>query len=1208
MIFEALSKELGSIVIIIDAVDEFKSSDLAFLPENLPKGITVLISARKFARDYKNGKRIISSIKHNGFSDKDEKAIMGYYGLSSKDKGANQFMKNVLKKTNGWPLIVCDIKKQLKEVNNDFTKVRIETSLNSVFYRKKDMWKEDGTTDCCRWKLLELFSVFASASYLSKDNIQSYLMTDSRYSNMHSEDIAGILDCVSDQLVSNDGGLNKLKYSSFAEYITDNKTGFTTIELRRIINDIVCWISESIDDNIELAVPFYLAWHDNFDEKIKNTIEKIIGFLMDKNKYDRLTGIAVSLMSKNKQDSTIERCLEFALKQDENAKLLYALYLYNIVKTDDSKKKAISFYMELAEKENEQAIYIYAKMLCTGTDHVEIDEKKALELLGRVEKRGSNTIIGTIYNIVSKKNSEFYDNDRAISILYTLVDKNDTSGMAILGWRLFEGDGVEQDEVEGEKWLRKAAEEGNLDAMRVLGMRLLDGNGVKPNREEGERWLRKAAEAGNLEAIRLLGMRLIEGIGVKPNREEGEKWLRKAAEEGNLETMRVLGMRLLDGNGVKPNREEGEKWLRKAAEEEEPQAMRVLGLRLIKGNGVKPNRVEGEKWLRKAAETGNLDAMGLLGERLLDGNGIEQNREEGKKWLRKAAEAGNLEAMRVFGLRLFEGDGVEQNSEEGEKWLRKTAEAGNLDAMGLLGERLLDGNGIDQSRDEGEKWLRKTAEAGNLEAMRVFGLRLLEGDGVEQNREEGEKWLRKAAEAGNLEAMGLLSVRLLDGNGIEQNREQGEKWLRKTAEAGNLEAMGLLSVRLLDGNGIEQNRKEGEKWLRKAAEAGNLEAMRVFGLRLLGGDGVDQNREEGEKWLRKTAEAGNLEAMGLLSVRLLDGNGIEQNRKEGEKWLRKTAEAGNLEAMRVFGLRLLEGDGVEQNREEGEKWLRKAAETGNLDAMGLLGERLLDGNGIEQSREEGEKWLRKAAEAGNLEAMRVFGLRLLEGDGVEQNREEGEKWLRKAAEAGNLGAMGLLGQRLIEGDGVKQNIAEGMRFCKTAIDKGDAEVANNLGFYFYKIRDYSKSVDFIETGLLLGSHLAKINLSYIIRKAKYPNYNGTPTLEELLSDLANKDKNTLALVNYALYLISNLCEIDWVKADGYITLIDCNSTGEISVAINWWQSISDEGDLEGDLVLGWLCLKGKAKNPKGMTAKERFLKAKEEYNIPDWLMEMANEL
>ena len=95
--------------------------------------------------------------------------------------------------------------------------------------------------------------------------------------------------------------------------------------------------------------------------------------------------------------------------------------------------------------------------------------------------------------------------------------------------------------MEGETWLRKAADLGLDDAMFVLGNRLLDGDNLAKNPVEGETWLRKAADSGLDDAIFVLGMRLMDGNGFTRSVEEGETWLRKAADAGLDDAMLVLG-------------------------------------------------------------------------------------------------------------------------------------------------------------------------------------------------------------------------------------------------------------------------------------------------------------------------------------------------------------------------------------------------------------------------------------------------------------------------------------------------------------------------------------------------------------------------------------------------------------------------------------------------------------------------------------------
>src|SRR5216684_9013961 len=56
---------------------------------------------------------------------------------------------------------------------------------------------------------------------------------------------------------------------------------------------------------------------------------------------------------------------------------------------------------------------------------------------------------------------------------------------------------LESSPSEGERWLRRAAQDGDLYAMGKLGRRLLTGDGLPRSIEEGRGWFKKSAEVGN---------------------------------------------------------------------------------------------------------------------------------------------------------------------------------------------------------------------------------------------------------------------------------------------------------------------------------------------------------------------------------------------------------------------------------------------------------------------------------------------------------------------------------------------------------------------------------------------------------------------------------------------------------------------------------------------------------------------------------------
>jgi hypothetical protein len=74
-----------------------------------------------------------------------------------------------------------------------------------------------------------------------------------------------------------------------------------------------------------------------------------------------------------------------------------------------------------------------------------------------------------------------------------------------LGLRYFRGDDVRQDGFKAIKWMRDAAERGNLDAQKALGRLYLTGleeMGADPL--EAHKWLTMAASGGDKESAKLL--------------------------------------------------------------------------------------------------------------------------------------------------------------------------------------------------------------------------------------------------------------------------------------------------------------------------------------------------------------------------------------------------------------------------------------------------------------------------------------------------------------------------------------------------------------------------------------------------------------------------------------------------------------------------------------------------------------------------------
>ena len=187
--------------------------------------------------------------------------------------------------------------------------------------------------------------------------------------------------------------------------------------------------------------------------------------------------------------------------------------------------------------------------------------------------------------------------------------------------------------TEADKWIRRAAEQGNADAQHLCG-KWEDSGG---DYVKAAKWFRRAAEQGHIEAMHLIRGAYENGRGVPQNRTEAEKWGKR------------LGQAL--GGGIPiGGRDSPEKKRARAEACEECRNLAVRGnigaqyaFHLL-GEFGDP---EGVKWLRRAAEQGDAEAQKDLGEIL---HCDLRTREEGEQWWRRAAAQGHAEAQELLDL------------------------------------------------------------------------------------------------------------------------------------------------------------------------------------------------------------------------------------------------------------------------------------------------------------------------------------------------------------------------------------------------------------------------------------------------------------------------------------------------------------------------------------------------------------------------------
>ena len=190
---------------------------------------------------------------------------------------------------------------------------------------------------------------------------------------------------------------------------------------------------------------------------------------------------------------------------------------------------------------------------------------------------------------------------------------------------------------EAVKLFRAGAEKGGAEAQMMLAYCLEYGIGIEKDEKEAEKWMKKAADAGNAVAQLMYGTRLLED-----NAEEAVGYLEKSAERGYVNGQ--LGLASV--------------YLRK-----DDGASQAIGVAYVMKIAALPQTNEKtiEDYLLDDEDRSHFDrdvsaanatillAQYLAGEICLrGGGGVKKDLDEAEKWFRKAADGGLIMAKEAL--------------------------------------------------------------------------------------------------------------------------------------------------------------------------------------------------------------------------------------------------------------------------------------------------------------------------------------------------------------------------------------------------------------------------------------------------------------------------------------------------------------------------------------------------------------------------------
>jgi TPR repeat protein len=118
----------------------------------------------------------------------------------------------------------------------------------------------------------------------------------------------------------------------------------------------------------------------------------------------------------------------------------------------------------------------------------------------------------------------------------------------------------------------QAAEPGMRDAVLAMGWFYLNGDGVEKDLEEAERWYKKSARQGDPRAMFSLGVMACDSHDYA----DALIWFKRAADKGHARSLFWLGKLFWRGHGVPLDKKKAMSFFQQGASKKVPAAQRTL--------------------------------------------------------------------------------------------------------------------------------------------------------------------------------------------------------------------------------------------------------------------------------------------------------------------------------------------------------------------------------------------------------------------------------------------------------------------------------------------------------------------------------------------------------------------------------------------------------------------------------------------------------
>ena len=409
--------------------------------------------------------------------------------------------------------------------------------------------------------------------------------------------------------------------------------------------------------------------------------EKIIGNLIQREGLDDTITLSINEVYDNFINSKIEvkeglipvesiqnqRGNQISYNNNDNLEMKKAEQLFLNYKLDE----AFELFKKLAENGNGRAMYFLGEFYGYPYGKTKKDNEKSKEW--RIKGKEAGDVLAAL-NVAYSLPEDSDERNRICFELFKdilkLAEAGDIFAQHELANLYLYGDGIEEDEEEGVKWLKKSADAGHWISIMDLADCYSDGIGVSQDKLKAIDLYKRVYELGSGEAANRIGLI----YNNQNNLEEAIGWFRKGFEKGHDWSGYNLAYFYSDGIGVPQDKQKALELYKKVYElggSVSGKAANRIGLIYNNQN----NSGEKVKWYRKGFDKG----YGWSGVNLADcysnGIGVPQDELKALELYKKVYELGDSAsgeaAYRVGGIYFGQ-----EKLKEAYMWYKRSLEHG----------------------------------------------------------------------------------------------------------------------------------------------------------------------------------------------------------------------------------------------------------------------------------------------------------------------------------------------------------------------------------------------------------------------------------------------------------------------------------------------------------------------------------------------------